>query len=274
MFLQFTAKKRARMSLITLFALTCLLMSAACKWSNVGGPNDNRTNANASDAAVTSLTPPFSTKEPERYQATMITTGGLNDQTQPDAGAANQASQQTFIARDGERRRTDYELTQGVKITLLQLPTGDLLLWPAKKIYAELKQDASDNTPNPANIGGADFSPDRLINESQAGAARYEKLGAEELNGRKTTKYRVETRGQTGAAKTVITETFIWVDETLGMPVKSETTMTGEATRGAKYTMELRDIKQDIDTALFELPKDYRKVAAREISGRILSSTH
>jgi hypothetical protein len=52
------------------------------------------------------------------------------------------------------------------------------------------------------------------------------------------------------------------------MPIKSETTSPG----GAKYSMELRDIKQEVDAHLFELPKDYQKVEYNEIIQKTLPS--
>jgi hypothetical protein len=206
----------------------------------------------------TSLTPPFATKEPERYQAVRIITSSGGEGEAATDGAQ---SGQTFIARDGDRRREDYESSAGEKISYLQLPEGSYVLLPAKKLYAELKPDTGGD--GAASVP-PDFSPDKLLNETRP-ESHYEKLGAETLNGRATTKYRVTVRGKTGAGREVTTESLVWVDESLGMPVKSETTSTGGSSTGARITMELRDIKETIDAGLFELPSDYRKVEAREL---------
>lgn len=239
-----------------------ILMSAACQQSKVAS-NANQSQSN-SEFAETSTAPPFSTKEPERYQATMVITAGLGEQS-PAPLPPVLTTKTIFMARDGQKRRTEYEVIPGLKVTFLQLPSGRFALVPEKKIYADLAEGAQGNAAPAANTA-PDFSPDKLNNESRVGA-RYEKLGAEDLNGRATTKYRV-TLKTSANGQDVTTESMVWVDESLGMPVKTETTSTGEDVGGSKYMTELKDIKQEVDPALFVLPQDYRKVSAREIFGQ------
>jgi hypothetical protein len=223
-------------------------------------PSANTNAAGAGEEART--TPPFSTKEPERYQWTRVITGIIAT----DKGAANEpaVSQSVFMARDGDRRREDYEILQGVKLTVLRLPEGSYTLYPAKKMYAEMggSQSGAAQTVPP------DFSADKLVNASRT-AARYEKLGTEELMGRMTTKYRV-TSGGAQQGETV--ETIIWIDESLGMPIKSESITRSEAAGESKYTVEYRDIKLETDPSLFSLPKDYRKVSQEEIQRETLAN--
>jgi hypothetical protein len=247
-------------TLAQLFLLTLLLATASCKRSDVAG-NQNAANGNASNATgATSSTPPFATKEPERYQAVRVitTSGGTEATTQPAP------SSQTFIARDGDRRREDYESAAGEKISYLQLPGSIYVLLPAKKLYAELTPGGEAAGNERAENVPPDFSPDKLLNAARPESV-YEKLGTESVNGRATVKYRVTVRGAVGASREVTTESIVWVDESLGMPVKSETTSTGGAASGARITMELRDIKETVDAGLFELPPDYRKVTSREL---------
>lgn len=255
-------------TLATIFLLTVLITAASCKRSDVAG-NQNSVEANANGAAEETLTtPPFATKEPERYQALRVITSSLNDGTsnQSAAGALNS---QTFIARDGDRRREDYETPAGVKISLLQLPNGTYVLLPDQKLYAEWKLDAADGMADKQLMSvPPDFSPDKLLNAARP-EAHYEKLGAETVNGRTTTKYRVVLRGKTGTTKEVTTESLVWVDESLGMPIKSEMTSTGGGAGGAHVTTELRDIKETVDESLFALPQDYRKVEARDIFAQL-----
>lgn len=247
-------------TLVQVFLLTLLLATASCKKSEVGG-NQNAADGNASDAAgETSSTPPFATKEPERYQAMRIITSSEGGETTMQGAAGNR----TLIARDGDRRREDYESVAGEKVSYLQLPEGIYVLLPAKKLYAQVNPETGGLGDDRAENVPPDFSPDKLLNERRP-ESRYEKLGAETLNGRSTTKYRVTVRGQTGAAIRVTTESVVWVDESLGMPIKTETTSTGEAGSWATFTMELRDIKDTVDAGMFELPTDYRKVEAREL---------
>ena len=250
-------------TLFTLLLLTLLLATASCKRSDVTG-NRNADGAGASNASGdTSSTPPFATKEPERYQATRIITSSEGG---AETTADNAPGSRTLIAREGERRREDYESPAGEKISYLQLPEGTYVLLPAKKLYAELKPSMSGAGDDRASVP-PDFSPDKLLNETRP-ESLYEKLGAENVNGRSTMKYRVTVRGRVGAGKEVTTESLVWVDESLGMPIKTETTSTGGAASGAKITMELRDIKETVDAGMFELPADYRKVEIKELFAR------
>ncbi len=75
-----------------------------------------------------------------------------------------------------------------------------------------------------------------------------------------TTKYRVVV--VTGADSQ--NETLIWIDEALGMPVRSET-MSKSSGHSSKVTMELKDVKLEVDERLFSWPSDYRKVEAQQI---------
>ncbi|MBA3805383.1 MAG: hypothetical protein H0X14_06685 [Acidobacteria bacterium] len=272
MSLQFVTARRTA-GILFILSLALLVMGTACNRSggesnaNGGASNGNTT---ASGGDNTSKTPPFSTKEPERYEATMVVTGSLGGDTPIIPGVSNLLSKEVKIARDGDRRRVDYELIPGAKMSDLQIPAGHYMLLHSKKLYAEIKPgDSGDLTAAIKNLP-SDFSPDKLINEASPGA-NYEKLGTEVLNGRTTTKYRVTTTGK-GEGRGTATETIVWVDESLGMPIKSETVSTGDQARGSKVTMELRDIKQEVDPARFELPKDYKKVTSNEITSQMLPS--
>jgi hypothetical protein len=257
-----------------MLAVVAGLTTTACKRSggeaNTGAGGAG--NGNSSTAADnTSRTPPFSTKEPERYVATMVVTGSLGGDAAGIPGIGNLLSREIKIARDGDKRRVDYELIPGARMSDLQLSSGHYMLLHSKKLYAEIKPGEGGAASGIAQNLPSDFSPDKLINESSPGAS-YETLGAETVNGRATTKYKVTTTAKGEEARGVKTETIIWVDESLGMPIKSETTSTGDAARGSKVSMELRDIKQEVDPSLFELPKDYKKVTSDEITAQMLPS--
>ena len=238
---------------LVIFLLTLLLATASCRRSEIASSqNSGPSNAN-NGAGETSRTPPFSTKEPERYQAVRFTS------TSTDDAAESGIIKKTVIARDGERRREDYE-TVGGTISFLQLPNGTYLLLPEKKLYAELKPDGSSAPDVQSQNAPPVYSTDKLLNEERP-EARYEKLGAETLNGREAVKWRVTLPGKTGASADATIENLIWVDESLGMPIKSEMTVGGRA----KYSMELRDIKETVDPGAFDLPADYKRVEAGEI---------
>jgi outer membrane lipoprotein-sorting protein len=115
------------------------------------------------------------------------------------------------------------------------------------------------------------FSPDRLLNEAQPGS-QYEKLGSEEINGHATTKYRVTLGGQEPSANSASSETIIWVDESLGMPIKSETTSKSGTNDQTRYTMEVQDVKSDVDPVMFQVPSDFKKVDYNEIRTQMYSN--
>lgn len=255
-------RKRARAALAIFLLLTFALATASCQRSGVGNANRSAANSNAA-ADETASTPPFSTKEPERYRANVVITSS-GGQGSPLSGLANMLNGQKFVARDGDKRRFDVEM-MGAKVTLLQLPDGYYMLYAPKKMYAEIKPGDADALPQNAT---SDLSPDKLINAASTGA-RYEKLGTEDVNGRTTTKYRVTSKGSTGEAKDVTSETIVWVDEALGMPIKTETTSTGGSAQGTKVTTELRDISLEVDPKLFVLPTDYKKSELKDIQVQI-----
>lgn len=243
--------------LVTLLLLTLILTNASCKRSDEAGNKNAANTGTGSENGATSSTPPFATKEPERYQAVRVTTGA-------GEAASSEEGERVRITRDGARRREDYESAAGEKISYLQLPEGVYVLLPAKKVYAELRGERGGLSSEGGQSLPPEFSPDRLLNETRP-ESLYEKLGTEDLNGRATMKYRVMVRGKTGAGRLVSTESLVWVDEVLGMPVRTETVSTGGQASGARITTELRDIKETVEAGLLELPADYRKVEAREI---------
>jgi hypothetical protein len=228
-------------TLALLFLLTLVLAAASCKRADVSG---NQNSAAAPVAAgKPSSVPPFQTKEPERYQAARVVMMGED------------VVSETFMARDGERRREEHEEGAGVRVVNLHLPEGSFVLLPAKKLYAELKTETGGRG------GGAevppDFAPEKLLNEARPETV-YERLGEENLDGRQTVKYRVTVRDP-GAGRAPV-ESLVWVDERLGMPVKSET-----ASFGKLITIEMRDIKEAVDAGLLELPADYERVTLDEL---------
>ncbi|MGI8897137.1 MAG: hypothetical protein ACR2IB_01965 [Pyrinomonadaceae bacterium] len=240
---------RARF-LIVLLVCDCGFMLPACR-SSQGPANSNSGFADTRIAAFT--TPPFSTKEPERYQAVRITSFTETGSTE---NSHFSQSKHVLIARDGEKRREEYFAGANGQVVYLEIPAGRFIVLTAGRRYADLNTPSDETDPgNPLNDSSA-LSPDQLLNEAHA-PATYEKLGIETLEGRMTTKYRVVVL--TGADSQ--NETLIWVDEGLGMPVRSETTSKSTG-HSSKVTMELKDVKLEVDERLFSWPSDYRKVEA------------
>lgn len=248
---------RARL-LLVFFASSGGLMLQACRGSQ---STENSANGSASPGIATLTKPPYSTREPERYQAIRLMTSSSSNSTT----APSDQMSKVLIARDGEKRREEYISPADERIVYLEIPAGRFVLLPASKLYADLLATQNESGIFDPVDESAVVSTDELLNEAHD-AAKYQILGTEVIGERPTSKYRVTTAkapGETNARG----ETLIWVDEALGMPVRSETADGVEGS--AKVIMELKDLRLEVDQHLFEIPEDYKKVAARLIRERI-----
>ena len=228
---------------MSIFALAILIVG--CTRSN---PPDSAPN----QKSVLSSTPPFTTKEPESYQATRTIT--VTNAT----GAVNDTKvSKVVLARDGAKRREEYEAGTLGSIVYVETAAGRFVLLTGPRLYAEADQPDVTVDPKQSAVESEIMSPDYLLNESNS-AAGYEQLGTEAIGGRSATKYRVITDPPSQ------TETFIWVDEVLGMPIASQSSSTGAGV-SMRVSMELRNVRTDVDPNLFVLPADYHKVTAAQI---------
>lgn len=215
-----------------LFLALVLVFFSACR----SGQNENgETNAAkpfVADELKSEI--PFSTKEPENYQAEIVVSSGGTER-------------RTFAARNGANRR--YDFNAGAKNQVSSVSTDqNYLILPDKKIYAE-NSDA-ENASAPENW--TDF----LTNEWLDGESKaiFERLETES----NATKYRVKLNS---AAET---EIVVFVDEARGFPVRQEFYSIGGGQRILNFTVELRNLKIPADANLFIVPEDYRKVSPEE----------
>ena len=216
-----------------------LLVIASCRSQNA----DLTTAGSEASDTVISSTPPFQTKEPERYRAVRtITTVNAAGET---------LVTKTSVARDGEMRR--HEST----FVYLDVPEGRFVLLPGEKVYADLTDEST------INADASEISPEGLLHED-AESTSYQKLGAESIGGHNTNKYRIVVNNS-AAPNVSQSETVMWVDEALQMPVRSET----KSADGTRVTMELSEIKLDVDQDLFKVPKDYQKLTFSELRKRL-----
>jgi len=221
-----------------------LFVIAACS-----SQNKNLTSATPSPDTIVSTTPPFQTKEPEHYSAVRTITANAEGRT---------VITKAYVARDGESSR--YESTGGPKNTIyLSTAEGRFFLLPDEKVYADVTDeskiaDAQDDEELKS-------SPDALLN-TDGGNTSYQKLGNEVIGGRNTNKYRIVVNSS-APANVSQSETLMWIDEALQMPIKSET-----KSDGVHVTMEISEIKLDVDKTLFVIPQDYKKVTFSELRKR------
>jgi len=178
--------------------------------------------------------------------------------TPSDSGQSSTST--VTIARDGDKRREE-DNSAGKRVVYLDLPEGNFVLIPDEKIYAE-------------TVGPGAFVRGQQGQESQDGfeevyvhtapiQSTYQNLGAETVNGTSTTKYKVTVNSETNGSVSE-SETLIWIDGALGMPVKSETHSAAGTRR-----MELSRVSLSVDKALFAIPKGYQKVEMQVLQQRI-----
>ena len=202
------------------------------------------TSGNQSSDTVVSSTPPFQTKEPERYRAVRtITTVNA---------AGDTLVTKSSVARAGELRRHESE-----SVVYLDVPEGKFVLLPREKVYTDLTENRTITTDED------EASPERLLHEDSERTS-YQKLGTEVIAGRNANKYRIVVNSST-AANVSQSETVMWIDEALQMPIKSET----KSADGTRVTMEVSEIKLDADNDLFKVPEGYKKVAFSELRKRL-----
>ena len=231
---------RLARTLIAIGGSSALLFLTSCR-----AQKDSPTVNNSTSDTVVSTTPPFKTKEPERYRATRTFTSITAD--------GRKTVTKVSTAKDGELRRSDWEASSRPAV-LLRLAQSSFILLPDEKIYADEEgakvpeiRDDEESLPE-----GLLYS--ELINSS------YQKLGTELISGRTTEKYRV-TVNVTISGNVSSSETLIWIDSELGMPIKSETRLPD----GSGVTMEVSDISLEVDRSLFQIPGDYKKITIAEL---------
>ena len=216
------------------------LLFAGCRfWQKTNDANSDQAPPVADDLKSEI---PFATREPERFQAEIVVT-------------ANETERRTFVARSGANRRWDFNFGAKNQITNLQTDKNYLIL-PGRKIYVEKTASAAFAEPD----DWADFLTTEWLSAKRE--AKFEKL---ETNGN-LTRYRVDLGSPAS------TEIFIYIDETLGFPVRQE--FYAVAAGGQKtlaYLFELKNLKLETDGDVFTLPADYKKVSAEEF-GKISNS--
>jgi len=254
-------EKRWPITAAQLFILISLLGAVSGAGCRRTQPPENALSESGAGPTLTSSIPPFSTKEPDRYQAIRIVTFS---ERSPGGPTAQERITRVLIARDGERRREEYLDGVAERFVYLELPAGQFVLIPSSSLYADAGVTATPNESESEEKSSV-VSPGLLLNENSR--ATYENLGGVMLDGRMTTKYRVTPADGNNNSTTKV-ETLIWIDESIGMPVRSETTSSA-AEHSSKVTMELQDIKLEVDERLFALPASYRKVEARLILDKI-----
>ncbi len=226
---------------ILLVCLSVLTLFSACNFRQETGNETPAPTPFAAEELKSDV--PFLNREPENFQAEFVVT-------------ANGKTDITFAARNGGKRRFDYNFGEKNQFSFVQTSDGkDFLILKDKKIYAENSIDSGiSDAENPF-----DFLTIEWLNRKAD--VKFEKLEAE--NG--LMKYRA-VLGEKGKS-----EVLIWTDEKIGLPVKQEFYSVNGEQKILTFTFEIKNFKTQTEDSLFEVPKDFRKVSIEEFR-RILRS--
>ena len=253
---------------ILLIALASVILSGcatppansnAVSNSNMNTNSAGVMNANSNTAAVS--TNAFATKEPEQYSLTMT----INGQGTANNKQATLQPQNIEFARMNTDRRWTVNLPVIGQVTYLEKPEMRYLILPSRSQYVELSPDALG-----FQLGNV-MTPSAMV-EHLKPRTQYENLGTETINGRTATKYRfVGTTDTHTQAGTVQSDTFVYVDEATGLPLRADLNFASTNGGTANGVLETHDINLNPDPKLFTLPAGYKKMTTEELKQQIQS---
>jgi hypothetical protein len=231
--------------------------------ANANGPAISRTfgtkpNSENSTSGVT-----INAREPEKYSATLqlsIETDGVDKATGTPALSVQ-------LARNGGDRRFEFKLPDGTPLIYLDHNNHHYVIVPARKQYAELTQEASDEQMQKL------MTPDELV-EDLKGLTGVERAGEGPMNGRVAEKYRYGAADKNAKAVDAKAEAFIYVDKETGLPLRAEKLPRRSADKITRVVIEMRDLKTEIETSLFEVPADYARVPPEKVRQQIDALTN
>lgn len=223
--------KATRLLITLLGFITVTLLSAGC---NPAIPADNAVTA-PSDAGM--VEPPYTNKEPDRYQTEIWQT-------------SSRGVEKYFIVRDGSNWRIDSGYGSPDQVTTMHTDK-DYVFAFSHMVYAEIPPSHGyDERERMAT----DISLD-MINNRDKGL--FEKISSEGS----VTKYKLVA----DPAKAI--EAIVYFDEKLGLPVKKEIFKTDGGQRTLDMTVELSGFKKEPDAKLFSMPAGFRKVPIEDMKG-------
>ena len=207
--------------------------------------------------------PVINAREPEKYSATLA----FSMETEGGDKAIGIPSLALQVARNGADRRVEFKLPDGSPLVYLDHNNKHYVILPNRKQYAELTQEATGIQLHKL------ITPGQLVEDLKK-IKGVEPAGEGPMAGRTAEKYRYSTTTNTNTkAGEVKAEAFVYVDKETGLPLRAE--MLAESSgdikgvKGARVVAEMRDIKTDIATALFEPPTGYEQVAPEKVRQQI-----
>ena len=214
-----------------------------------------------SESATNGVT--INAREPEKYSATLqlsIETDGVDK-------AAGAPALSVQVARNGSDRRFEFKLPDGTPLIYLDHNNRHYVVVPARKQYAELTAEATGEQMERL------MTTDQLV-EDLKGLTGVERAGEVPMNGRVAEKYRYGAADKNAKAVDTKAEAFIYVDKETGLPLRAEKLPRRSADKITRAVIEMRDIKTEIETSLFEVPAGYAQVGPEKLRQQIDALTN
>lgn len=170
---------------------------------------------------------PFSTREPEKFQAEIVVRTG-------------DVERRTLIARNGDMRRLDFDPETDSHRALLISGKAEYVLDLKRSTYTErelVRGQDMDNEVLSHLLDLRDYT-------------EFEEIGREGS----TVHFRARMNEGTSS------EVIIHFDEAKQLPVKQEFYSIDGEQRMLRYAVELRDFKTEFDQSVFQVPAKLRRV--------------
>ncbi len=188
------------------------------------GSSQANVNTAVNVTAVTEKRFPFPLREPDAYQADVVlTTNGIEEKY--------------FVARKGDKWR--FDIYRGSDLSQSQVRSGDLfLIEHASKTYTQTASATDASSPTLVDDATKRFFE---------GRDRYEFEEA----GREGNIIKYRAHGPAGEG-----DALIYFDTTAGMITRQEFL---DSEGKPNFVYELRNLKMEVDDAVFALPAGYKK---------------
>jgi len=254
-------------AVVTLLAFACVPPKNTNSNTNANvNANSNANTALSNDNANSSSTTAGSTintREPDKYAATLV----FSVETQGGDKAIGIPQLSLQVARSGDDRRLEFKLPDGSPLIYLDHDNHHYVILPSRKQYAELNKEST----------GLQFqkllTPGQLV-ESLKNVKGIQRAGDETFNGRSAEKYQYSRTTETNTkAGEVQANAYVYVDKDTGLPlhaeIDAESSGDVKGVKAARITAEMRDIKTDVDTTMFQTPADYAQVPPEKVRQQI-----
>lgn len=252
---------------ITVLAFAC--QPARNINSNVNANTNSNNNANSAtsndnfNSSSDNSGPSINTREPDKYSATLV----FSIETEGGDKAIGIPTLNLQVARSGDDRRVEFKLPDGSPLIYLDHDNHHYVILPSRKQYAELTKEAT----------GIQFqkllTPGQLVDDLKK-IKGIERAGDDTMNGRAAEKYRYSSDTNTNTrAGEVKTQAFVYVDKETRLPLRAELNAQSsgdvKGIQAARAVAEMRDIKTDVDPAMFQTPAGYDQVPPEKVRQQI-----